>query len=224
MASSLVVIVPVKPLTLAKSRLRVALNDEDREALVTAMLVDTLTAVRAAHLGVILLVSSDDSYREVARRFNAIRVADATLGYNEAVDMALGSTAAVHADAALIVPADLPHASPDDFRRAIEALCDPERGADVVVAAAFDGGTALLGLRPPRAITTAFGTRSAEAHVRAATNADRRVVVLDLPSLTRDIDSVDDLFVTQGSLGEATRAFVVERAALWRGDVAHGRD
>ncbi len=218
--TSPVIIVPVKPLVAAKTRLRVALDDRAREALVLAMLTDTLTAVRLAHAGPLLLVSDDRAYAAIAKRFEATRLADHANGYNEAMAVALAAPAVVQAGAAMIVPADLPRASAAELRRAIEAL----RDAEVVVVPAFDAGTAILGLRPPSAITTKFGPLSSQAHINAATAAGRSVIVLDLPSLSYDIDNIEDLLVRRDTLGAATRAFVQEHGARWEEELVRGRD
>lgn len=215
-----VVLVPIKPLALAKSRLRGRLDDDACGALVLAMLHDTLTAIRAGHDGLILVMSEDAAYAEALLAVGATTLPDDTRGYNEAVGAALASTAVVRAGAALIVPADVPRATGADVRRAIEAL----RDAEVVVASAFDGGTALLGLRPPSAIATAFGPQSAAAHMDAARVAGQSAVMLDLPSLSADIDSLDDLLVTPDTLGAATRTFLAAYAALQEERPARGRD
>lgn len=215
-----VIIVPVKPLAAAKTRLRTALDDRAREALVLAMLADTLAAVREAHEGAVLLVSDDRAYAPLAKQFGATRLADGASGYNEAMAVALASAAVVATGAALIVPADLPRALPSELRRAIEALSE----AEVVVAPAFDGGTAVLGLRPPSAIKTAFGLQSAQAHLRAATEAQRSAIVLDLPSLSYDIDNIEDLLVMRDTLGAATQAFVRQYGARWEEELVRGRD
>lgn len=59
---SLCVIVPVKGLGEAKSRLAAVLAPEQRAALVLAMLEDVLAAVRAVHDGLLLLVTPDEEY------------------------------------------------------------------------------------------------------------------------------------------------------------------
>jgi len=199
-----VVIVPIKPLAEAKTRLRDMLDDEARRALVLAMLIDTLAAIRAGHAGAILVTSEDPAYAAALAGVAAVPLPDDTRGYNEAVGFVLASSAVRRAGAALIVPADVPRATGADIRHAIAAL----RETEVVVARAFDGGTALLGLHPPDAIATAFGPQSANAHLGAARAAGRQAMLLDLPSLVGDIDSIEDLRDAPETLGPATRAFL----------------
>jgi 2-phospho-L-lactate/phosphoenolpyruvate guanylyltransferase len=201
------VLVPLKPLAEAKSRLREALGEPARTELVLAMLTDVLAAVRAAYAGPVYLVTSDHAYAAQRERFDADWLPDRGTDYNSAVAAALRSEAVLAAGAAIVLPADLPRATPEDIASAIEALST----AEVVLVPAHSGGTGLLGLRPPRAMAPAFGPRSAEAHRHAAIASGRRLTDLDAPSLAQDIDTIADLvalFEDTASLGAATRAFL----------------
>jgi 2-phospho-L-lactate guanylyltransferase len=226
-----VVLVPVKALDEAKSRLRGVLSDGARAGLVRAMLADVLAAVRGAHDGPVRVVSSDGAYDDLARRFVAERLPDAGGGYNAAVLGALRSEEVQRAGAALIVPADLPGATSEDLARTIEAL----RRVEVVLVPAVDGGTGALGLRPPDAIGPTFGPDSAEAHRRAAVAAGRRIEVLELASLARDVDTLADLVAGAsppspalphkggGGFGEATTGWIGKHAEELAEGVARGR-
>ncbi|MYE46616.1 MAG: NTP transferase domain-containing protein, partial [Chloroflexi bacterium] len=116
------VIVPVKGLGDAKSRLAEVFGPRQRAELVLAMLEDVLIAVRGAHDGPLLLVTPDDDYAPAARRAGAELIADAGGGYNAAVSQALAAAAAREAGAALVLPADQPRAQPPELRAAIEAI------------------------------------------------------------------------------------------------------
>ncbi|MGE0227125.1 MAG: 2-phospho-L-lactate guanylyltransferase, partial [Dehalococcoidia bacterium] len=183
------VLVPLKPLADAKSRFRGVYDGDAHAALVRAMLTDVLAAARAAHGGSLLLVTSDQAYDGIAARFDVARLDDRGHDYNSAVAAALRSHAVRDAGAALILPADLPRATPEDVARVIEAL----RTAEVVLVPAHDGGTGALGLRPPGAIAPAFGPGSAAAHRNAARAASSRLDELDCPSLAFDVDTPADL-------------------------------
>lgn len=204
------VIVPVQALTAAKSRLGDVLSDEDRAALVLAMLGDVLKAVRGAHDGPLLLVTPDEQYEPAAAVARATLLIDTGTGYNEAVRLALASAEVEAAGAAVVVPADHARAQPGDVRSAIEALTAHE----VVVVPSMDGGTGLLGLRPPDAIEPAYGPGSAATHERLAREAGRSVAVLRRASLERDVDTVADLAGGEPPLGPRTAAFVASRPAL----------
>ena len=110
----LCVIVPVKGLDEAKSRLASVLGPEQRASLVLAMLEDVLIAARAAHEGPLLLVTPDEEYAPAAERAGAELIADAGGGYNAAVAQALAAAAAREAGAALLLPADQPRARPSE--------------------------------------------------------------------------------------------------------------
>jgi 2-phospho-L-lactate guanylyltransferase len=216
-----VVLVPIKPLVEAKSRLRGLFGDAARAELVRAMLTDTLAAVRAVYSGPVYLVTSDDGYDDIMKRFEVGRMDDLGRDYNSAVSEALRSEVTRAAGAALVLPADLPRAQPADILQTIEAL----RESEVVLVPAHDGGTGLLGLRPPGAIAPAFGVGSAAAHMEATRRAGLSLEILDCPSLARDIDSVGDLLEDADALGPATRAFLashpVEGARM---GLTRGRD
>ncbi len=207
---ALCVIVPVKGLGEAKSRLASVLGPAQRASLVLAMLEDVLIAVRAAHDGPLLLMTPDDEYTPAARRAGAELLADEGGGYNAAVAQALAAAGAREASAALVLPADQPRARPAELRAAIEAL--EEHG--VVVAPSRDGGTGLLGLRPPDAIAPAFGIGSGARHRALGEAAGLAVAWLELPSLRDDVDEAADLLRSGAPLGEATAAFVVAHASI----------
>jgi 2-phospho-L-lactate guanylyltransferase len=198
----LAVIVPVKPLERAKTRLAAALGNAARRALVPAMLDDVLAAVRAAHDGPLLLISTDSRYDETAARHEARRVPDGSPGYNGAVGAALQLDAVAAAGAALILPADLPQLRPDAVRTLAQAL---EQAAVVLVPSA-DAGTSALGMRPPDAIRLAFGPDSAAAHRRLARQAGLVLAEPPLPAIAIDIDTLDDLRSVAPHAGPATTA------------------
>ncbi|MDP6605913.1 MAG: 2-phospho-L-lactate guanylyltransferase [Dehalococcoidia bacterium] len=198
----LAVIVPVKPLERAKSRLAAALGDSARRTLVPAMLDDVLAAVRAAHDGPLLLVSTDRRYDEAAARYDARRVPDGSPGYNGAVGAALRLDEVVATGAALILPADLPQLLPDAVRTLAQALEE----APVVLVPSADAGTSALGMRPPDAMPLAFGPDSADAHRRLAGEAGLALAEPPLPAIAIDIDTLDDLRSVAAHAGPATTA------------------
>jgi 2-phospho-L-lactate guanylyltransferase len=211
--------VPVKAPGEAKSRLAPALDEQARAALVRAMLGDVLTAVREAHDGPLAIVSPDRDYDGIASRFGAVRLPDEGAGYNAALGGALAHRGVQEAGVALILPADQPRAQPAELRAALEAL----RSADVVLVPALDGGTALLGLRPPQAIAPAFGPASADAHRAAAREHGRTLAEVHAPSLWRDVDTVADLVSDRARLGRETAAFVAAHAVELAAAIGEGQ-
>jgi 2-phospho-L-lactate guanylyltransferase len=207
---AIAVLVPVKALGEAKSRMAPLLTAQERRELALAMLRDVLAAVRAVHAGPLLLVSPSDACDGVARAFGAGRVEDRGTGYNRGVALALASEQVRVAPAAVVLPADQARALPSDLARLLDAL----RDADVALVPSADGGTGALGLRPPSAIKPAFGPASAAAHRRLAEAAGLRLALPDCPSLRHDIDDLDDLIDECGyPPGVATAAFVEQYRA-----------
>lgn len=198
------VVVPVKQLELAKSRLR-ELGDAACRALVLAMLEDVLDAVRTASVGPIFLLSSEPAYDEVAARYGASRLPDAASTYNGAVTAALGNAPLAASERVLIIPADLPTVRPGAIRDLAGAL----DAAHVVLVASADGGTSALGLRPPAAIAPGFGIDSAATHRRRAAAAGLLLAELSLPDLAIDVDTPADLRAVAAHVGPATARVLV---------------
>ena len=193
-------IVPVKGLREAKSRLR--LPGVPTEELVAAMLRDTVNAALAADVGPVVVVTPDDEVVAVARDLGAQALVD--LGsLNEAITSGVTLAARSHAGssrcAALL--ADLPALQAHDLR---SVLTSHRRG---FVPDRSGTGTTLAfdeHLQP------AFGRDSASRH--EAQGLPR--IHLELCGLTVDVDTVEDLQVADRlGLGEHTRRIVQEQGA-----------
>lgn len=180
-----VILIPVKRLAEAKSRLAAPLSPADRRRLGLTMLADVLRATEKWTNR--LIVTSDPDAEAVGLAFGCSLVADPGGGLNAAV--ATGTARALEAGAAslLVLPADVPLVAADDVTGLFAA------DAQVVVAPSDDGGTSALLRRPPDVLGTRFGPRSAAAHEAAARAAGLRVETPDLPSLRLDIDDLADL-------------------------------
>jgi 2-phospho-L-lactate/phosphoenolpyruvate guanylyltransferase len=171
------VLVPLKALDQAKSRLAGALSVEERAELMLTMLERVVSAVREAGCERITVVTTErvDGY-EVWN--------DSGLAWNDA--LATAAEELVTAPLVAFVSADLPLLRAEE----VEALLDatPERG--IAIARALDGGTNAVSLRPPGLVRTHFGEPGSAA-VHAALGVDH--VVLDLPGLAFDVDTPADL-------------------------------
>lgn len=200
MSGGLVILVPVKALALAKSRLT-DLGEAVRGDLVLAMLEDVLTATTEARAGTVAVVSGDPAYDTLLGRYGTQRVPDRGDGYNEAVEAALALEPARDAAAVLVLPGDLPGLVGDDVR-ALAAAID---AGEVVAAPSLDGGTSALGLRPPRAMPPRFGIDSFAAHREAARARGLRFTEVRRDGLLVDVDSRADLLAVAERAGRATR-------------------
>jgi 2-phospho-L-lactate guanylyltransferase len=177
------VLVPVKPLREAKSRLAAQLDESERAALVHEMLALVLAAVGEAAVGPVTVVSSHPLELNGVPRFD-----DHGLPWNEALAAAMRRV--VTEPCAAVVAADLPLLQPAEVRALVAAA--PERG--VAIARAKDGGTNALAMRPPAVLATLFGRpQSCREHEQAARQAGLEAVVLDLPGLAFDVDTPEDL-------------------------------
>jgi 2-phospho-L-lactate guanylyltransferase len=175
------VVVPVKPLTAAKRRLRGAVPDPAHGDLVLAMALDTVAA--ALTLGDVLVVCDDFAVREATQELGAQAVPDKPqAGLNAALrfgaDQATGAVAALAADLPALRPADL-----------AAALAAAERELRAFVPDFSGTGTTLLTARAANELDPRFGVESARAH-RAS---GARPLPGDWPTLRHDVDTPADL-------------------------------
>jgi 2-phospho-L-lactate guanylyltransferase len=177
------VLVPVKRLDAAKSRLAESLDARERADLVHELLALVLTVVKEAEVGPVTIVSAEPLELNGIPRFD-----DRGLPWNEALAAAMEE--AVTEPVVAIVAADLPLLTGDDVRALIMAT--PECG--LAIARAEDGGTNAVSMRPPGRVTTHFGEPgSAAVHERAAWTAGADAHVLERPGFAFDVDTPEHL-------------------------------
>ncbi len=199
-----VALVPVKRLGEGKSRLLGALDREALDALTIAMLGDVVEALRGSgRVDRIAVVTPDESVADAARELGADALVRHEPGLNPSLEAAAPEICAA-GDTLLVVLGDVAGAAPDEIARLYDALAKraPPVGA---LAAARDGGTALLLRSPPDAFSGRFGPDSAEAHRTAAAQAGVALEELELPSSAIDLDQPDDLDALLASGGPAPR-------------------
>lgn len=183
------VVVPVKRLAVAKSRLRSTLPSADHDELVLAICLDTVSAaVACSSVARVVVVTDDARARASVEGVGALVVPDQPdRGLNPAVEHgAAAATALAPGDAVVILSADLPALRPDELAAALSAAAGHSRA---FVTDAAGTGTTLLVASPGQPLLAAYGPQSRLAH--AATGA----VELDgdWPSLRRDVDTAADL-------------------------------
>jgi 2-phospho-L-lactate guanylyltransferase len=194
------VVVPVKRLGAAKSRLRGALPAVPHEELALALAADTVRAVRACPAVAEVLVVTADARAAAELVAAGVRVvADIPdAGLNAALRHGAAAAAAGARVAGLT--ADLPALRPAELAAALRAAAAGPPGVRRFVADAPGGGTVLLAAPPGVPLDPRFGAGSAAAH--AASGA--LPLAGDWPSLRRDVDTPDDL-ATAGRLGLGPR-------------------
>jgi 2-phospho-L-lactate guanylyltransferase len=177
------VLVPVKELARAKSRLRGALPGVPHRDLALALVLDTLTAaVACPAVAVVLVVSSDGTVAAAARELGAKVVPDTPdAGLNPALAHAV---AAAGAGPLAALAGDLPALRGTELAAVLRAVT--VRG---YVPDAAGTGTTLLAAPARTALDPRFGPGSARAH--AASGAVELTGAG--PSLRRDVDTAGDL-------------------------------
>ncbi|CAN5723125.1 hypothetical protein BH24CHL5_BH24CHL5_10130 [soil metagenome] len=200
--SALYAIVPVHGPDAAKSRLGGALDAEDRAELAIGLVRHTLDllAIWGACRGV-LVISDDARMIDLLAPYSppvTLLLESRPSGLNDALRTARGAAVDAGANAALILPADLPLlsvAALDSLLEAADAAVAAGGGGPVVVIAPADArnGTNALLTAPVDVIEPLFGEHSFEAHLRAASAADASVQVVIDAALGFDLDTTDDL-------------------------------
>lgn len=187
------VLVPVKALSLAKTRLAHVLDPSTRSDLVVAMLIDTLTAVLEVPGSVATVVTSDPVATEVAFAHGAQVLPDPVpRGESDPLNAAL-DVAATHIRAQspgtdlVALQADLPALRSSELATALTAA--RSFGTAIVADHTGDGTSALLQCRPDRPLEPMFGIDSARRHVRSGA----RALTEPLDGLRLDVDTIDDL-------------------------------
>ncbi len=180
---------PVKPLTRAKSRLSVPAGPH-RERLALAIATDTVSAVlRSSRVRGVVVVTDDPIAAPELAALGAVIVPDEPdSGLNPAL---------VHgaARARLLAPgsgvgalsADLPALRPAELDRVLAAAAATP---NAFVPDAAGTGTTLYTARPDADFAPAFGTDSRARH----RDGGAHELTLDgVPSLRRDVDTIEDL-------------------------------
>ncbi|MGK5445710.1 2-phospho-L-lactate guanylyltransferase [Micromonospora sp. URMC 105] len=201
------VVVPVKHLGAAKSRLRGALPAVPHEELALALAADTVRAVRACPaVTEVLVVTGDERAAQLLGAAGARIVPDEPeAGLNAAFRR--GAAAAAPEAWVAGLTADLPALRPAELAAALRAAAD-DPGVRRFVADAPGSGTVLLTAPPGVPLEPRFGVGSAAAH--AASGA--LPLAGRWPSLRRDVDTAADLAAARHlGLGPRTAALTATR-------------
>ena len=171
------VLVPLKALDRAKSRLADALSADERAELMRSLLERVVGVVREAGVDRITVVTA-----EPIEGYDIWL--DRGLAWNDA--LAAAAVEVVTTPIVAVISADLPLVQPDEVEELLEAT--PAQG--IAIARALDGGTNAVSMRPPGLVRTHFGEPQSAA-VHAGLGVEH--VVVDLPGLAFDVDTPEDL-------------------------------
>jgi|FaiFalDrversion2_1042247.scaffolds.fasta_scaffold01369_2 2-phospho-L-lactate guanylyltransferase len=204
------VVIPVKPLSRAKSRMASRFTPEERAQLVLWMLDRVLRSCARAGLSEIYVVGGDERVARCAEPHGAHLVPEMGCGLNETLEHAL---ALVRGEGAcLVLAADLPRLTPEDLQELVRPWL--QRGA-AALAPAHDGGTNALLLPPAAPFSPAFGPQSARAHRTQLRAAGWDVEEIRTPGLMHDVDEPEDLTEAVRSLeGFPLQRFRVPRTSM----------
>ncbi|MFE2097306.1 2-phospho-L-lactate guanylyltransferase [Streptomyces sp. PTD9-10] len=183
-------VIPLKPLARAKSRLSDTAGDGVRPGLALAFAQDTVSAALACPAVSDVLVVTDDALagRELAA-LGARIVPDAPAsGLNAALAHGAATVREMRPGAAVAaLNADLPALRPLELSRVLSAAAEFPR-AFLADAAAL--GTTLLAATPDQELRPAFGTDSRARH---RTSGARELDLTEVDSVRQDVDTGEDL-------------------------------
>ena len=212
------IVLPVKRLDQAKSRLRATLaagrapvaGNDWHAAVTLAMALDTVAAVLATpRVARVIVVTDDPVATGSLAAIGAVCLPDApAAGLNPALRHGAGSVSGSGLVGVAALGADLPALRSDELNAALAAT---ERLATrAFVADAAGTGTTLLAAPAGWALDPAYGPGSASAHA----NGGATPLVDPWPSLRQDVDTAADLAAARLlGLGPRTAALVGVTAA-----------
>ncbi|WP_371479405.1 2-phospho-L-lactate guanylyltransferase [Kitasatospora sp. NBC_00315] len=188
-ATGWALVLPLKSLALAKSRLG-PFAGPHRADLALAFALDTVTAALACPgVSRVVVVTGDRPAGERLAALGALVVGDEPGGgLNPALAHGASYARALHPHAPLAaLSADLPALRPAELARVLAAV--PATGR-AFLADSPGFGTTLLACAPRAALAPAFGDGSRARH---AAGGAREILLPDVPSVRRDVDTGEDL-------------------------------
>lgn len=187
-----VLLVPVKDLTRAKTRLAPLLTQAERRALAMTMLEGTLRAVCAVPGPCRrAVVTSYPPAAELAESLGMTVIREVRQrSESHSVDAASAALEREGAAAVLRIPLDLPLVRVED----LEAVLASGQGAQAVLVPSLTGtGTNALYRSPPTLFPSRFGSGSLALHQAAARRVAAAVTILPVERLALDIDDPADV-------------------------------
>ncbi|MFF8230919.1 2-phospho-L-lactate guanylyltransferase [Streptomyces caelestis] len=183
-------VVPLKPLAQAKSRLADTADDGLRPDLALAFAQDTVAAALACSAVRDVAVVTDDARagRELAALGAAIIPDEPGGGLNAALAHAAGAVRSARPESPVAaLNADLPALRPQELARVLDTAAEFPRA---FLPDAAEIGTTLLAAAPRRQLFPAFGIDSRARH-RASGAVELSLAAVD--SVRQDVDTGDDL-------------------------------
>jgi 2-phospho-L-lactate guanylyltransferase len=207
-SQSTIIVIPVKELDKAKSRLESVLSPKERKKLILSMLQDVTTCIQKKmndlHL---FILSNDPIIKAYADENNYGFIKDTKNDLNKSINDATQWALVQGYKKMLIIPSDLPLITEIDLKK----LLAPRTGPLVILSPSKDRGTNALFRNPPNIIQSSFGDNSFEKHIRLAEKVKCRYEVVKSSTLELDIDTLNDLeeFIHIGN-SKTTSSYIIE--------------
>jgi 2-phospho-L-lactate/phosphoenolpyruvate guanylyltransferase len=187
-------LIPVKSLTLGKSRLSGALVLPERIQLTENVLRRLLHLLRGnPDIAATAVVTRDERVRQWLEGRHVRVLEEHGAGLNAALEGARTQLALRPGNALLVLPADLAAISAADIAGIIQSGADLAKGGVVIAPDRHGRGTNALLLHPPDVIPFCFGEGSAEAHAAASAAAGVPAAFWRSESAGLDLDEPEDL-------------------------------
>src|SRR5256885_3132736 len=187
-------ILPIKSFGAARQRLSPMRGGGARQALAQAMFSDVLSSLRKVErIDEITVVSADPAVDAAARGNGVTVMVDpAESGQSDATLVGIRHALASGYDRVLLIPGDTPLLCPAELDSLL-ARGESDGMQVVIVPDRHGSGTNALMISPPDAFAPSFGPDSLNRHVTLAQEAGLKHSVEEVPSLSHDIDTPDDL-------------------------------
>jgi 2-phospho-L-lactate guanylyltransferase len=181
------VLIPVKSLEHAKSRLNDSLSPDERKHLVLQMLDHVIDIVQSCkEITKITIVTPDEEIKNHVQKREISVLSEEKPGYNESL-----TKAAAHekGNALLTIAADLPLLTTDDINHLLQLA----KSHDIVLAPAKDGGTNAVFMKFALILPYLFGEHSFEYYKKTAQEKKLSVGIYQSETIAFDIDTEEDL-------------------------------
>lgn len=197
----IVVVVPVKSLREAKSRLSDALSPHERATLTHDLLDHVLSAIVESEVADAVGVISPDFYG-LSLPLWVTPIEQTREGLNGLLENGREWAIQEGADALMIIFADLPLLTSDDIRSIVRLGAAPN--TVVLAPDRHMAGTNVMLAHPVELAHFAFGPGSFARHGAAASKAGARLEIYTSPGTALDVDTPDDLGKVQRSKWRGT--------------------
>jgi 2-phospho-L-lactate guanylyltransferase len=186
-------LLPIKDLKNAKQRLAGTLTPEERFGLATAMLGDTVRAVKGVRLAqdIFVITNYEPAIRMAQENGWKILREERQISESDSVDTASRICSESGVTGLLRLPLDLPLVRSSDIDDLLTVECSAP--ALVIVPSRDGTGTNAILRTPPVLFPSHFGNGSFAKHLAEAERAEAQVIVRRNARLEMDVDDESDL-------------------------------